>query len=173
MRTVRDIMSTDVVTVSRTATVRELVDLMSHREISGLPVVDETRQVVGVVSQTDVVAMVGRTNEAAAPDPYWEIAAPEEEGEWPGSYYLGGELWGVTSLPALGESLKDVLEEATVEEIMTPAAYSVDPGMTIWEAARFMVDGRIHRVLVLDEGQLVGLVSSFDILRVVAGDQEG
>lgn len=173
MRTVRDIMATDVVTIARTATVRELVDIMSTREISGLPVIDETRKVVGVVSQTDVVSMVGRAGESPTPDSYWELTSPDDDGEWPGSYFLGGELWGITSLPAMTESWQDVLEEATVEEIMTPAAYSVDAAMTIWEAARFMVDGRIHRVLVLDDGKLVGLVSSFDILRVVAGDEGG
>jgi CBS domain-containing protein len=60
--------------------------------------------------------------------------------------------------------------EVLVDEIMTPVAFTVDPEMLVWELADFLVRGRIHRALVVEEGKLVGIVTAFDILRVMAGD---
>ncbi|HSL72481.1 MAG TPA: CBS domain-containing protein, partial [Longimicrobiales bacterium] len=59
------------------------------------------------------------------------------------------------------------LAEYTVEDIMTPAAFTVDSDTSVSELARFLLDRRIHRALVVDDGRLEGIVTSFDVLRAV------
>jgi CBS domain-containing protein len=46
---------------------------------------------------------------------------------------------------------------------------TVGPQVTVEDVCRRMLDERIHRVLVVADGQLLGLISSFDIVRLVAG----
>ena len=177
MRTVSDIMATDIITVHRDTPVRELVELLSEEGVSGVPVLDEGRKVVGVVSQTDVVRLAAEPVEgrdftpAEAPlgvDP-GSVGGDEE---WPESFFSSPEEWGFLPESAWAEVRGSTFDDSTVAEIMTPVAYAVSPEMTIWEAARFMAEGRIHRALVVDDNVLVGIVTTFDILRVVAGDAE-
>ncbi len=52
---VRDIMQTEVVTVGPGTTVRELADILAKHKISGVPVVDEQRRVLGMVSEADII----------------------------------------------------------------------------------------------------------------------
>jgi CBS domain-containing protein len=61
----------------------------------------------------------------------------------------------------------DVLQSATVEEIMTEDALTVDIAQPIQDVARKMVDGRMHRVIVVEDGQIRGIVTTFDLLKVL------
>jgi CBS domain-containing protein len=56
----KDIMTRDVVTVGVAATVREAARILTQHQLSGAPVVDRQGQIVGVVSETDIVANKGR-----------------------------------------------------------------------------------------------------------------
>jgi len=56
----KDIMTKDVVTVSAAATVREAARILTQQQLSGAPVVDEEGRLVGIVSETDIVAKKGR-----------------------------------------------------------------------------------------------------------------
>jgi CBS domain-containing protein len=169
MRIVRDIMQTDLISVRPEATVHELVQLLDEEGISGVPVLDSAKKLRGVVSRTDVVRHVARAPELPTPQAFWEgLATGEDEGDL---YFLAPE----TSAMVLPSSRLDHpdLEDVTVEEIMTPVAFSVDPEMLIWELAAYLVRGRIHRALVTEEDRLLGIVTAFDILTVVAGDAGG
>jgi CBS domain-containing protein len=177
MRTVRDIMNPDIISVRSGTTVEALVQLLDEASISGVPVLDSTGKVVGVVSRTDVVRAAAHSRESWAPDSFWEAlgtASPatgtdgEGEDEADSAWFLAPEssawMLPAAAFPELG------LGETSVDEIMTPVAFSVDPGMLVWELADFLVRGRIHRALVVEEDRLVGIVTAFDLLRVMAGD---
>jgi CBS domain-containing protein len=56
---VKDIMTKDVVTVDTAATVREAARILTQQQLSGAPVVDQDGQIVGVVSEADIVAHQG------------------------------------------------------------------------------------------------------------------
>jgi CBS domain-containing protein len=169
MRTVKDIMREDVIAVRQETTVRELVQLLDDESISGVPVLDSAGKVRGVVSRTDVIRVAARSLEVPVAEAFWEAVGQDDDD--PDAYFLAPES-AVALLPGPGAFEGLMLDEIKVEEIMTPVAFAVDPDMTIWEMARFLVQGRIHRALVVDDGRLVGIVTAFDVLRVVAGDRD-
>jgi CBS domain-containing protein len=176
MRTVRDIMQKEVISVRSGTSVGDLARLLDEEGISGVPVLDSAGSVMGVVSRTDVVRLASSEAEApGATDAFWAgLAAYRDEvsDEDPDAYFLAPESAAVI-LPAGGAVAGMTMDQTPVDEIMTPVAFHVDPEMLIWELAKFLVGGRIHRALVVEDGRLVGIVTAFDVLRVVAGDAEG
>ena len=61
----------------------------------------------------------------------------------------------------------DFEPEMTVGDIMTPVVFEVAEDDTVQQVASAMLNGHIHRVCVTRDGELVGVVSAFDMLRVV------
>jgi len=172
MRTVRDIMQPNVISVRSGTPVADLARLLDEEEISGVPVLDSSGAVIGVVSRTDLVRYAASSPEGSPSDAFWSGLAAgrsELESEDPDAYFLGPETAAFVLPSASVEAGLD-LNDAIVDEIMTPVAFHVDPDMLTWELAQFLVSGRIHRALVVEAGRLVGIVTAFDILRVVAGD---
>ncbi len=166
MKSVRDIMKTDVVTVRLGTTVQELVRTLDDEGISGVPVLDPVGRIRGVVSRTDVIRFAAREPELPLEGAFWESISTDDGGEE--GYFMSPESAAMV-LPGLGLD-RFTFQDLTVDEIMTPVAFTVDPEMLIWEAAEFLVRGRIHRALVIEDEKLVGIVTAFDILRVMAGD---
>lgn len=178
-RTVRDIMSSDIVTLNPETSLRDAMELLAEKHISGAPVVAGAG-VVGVVSASDVLSF-----EAAAPAiPAWHGERPEqgdfETGEdWqegteaPAAYFT--ELWEDAGADVAEriEQLEgpewDALADHTVGEAMTPGVRCVQAGASLEEAAGYMLDHGIHRALVLDHERLVGIITATDFMRVVAG----
>lgn len=174
MRTVRDIMQTDIISVRKGTTLTDLIQTLDENQISGVPVLDSAGHVAGVISRTDVVRWAARDREVTGGPQFWADLelVPDSDPSVDDDlqpFFLAPESATVI-LPNPGPMEMAELGGATVEEVMTPVAFSVDPEMAIWELARFLVQGRIHRALVVENGTLVGIVTAFDILQVVAGD---
>lgn len=165
-----EIMSTDVVTVGPQTSLRELVGVLRDENVSGVPVVTGGR-VVGVVSATDLLDF-----EFEQP--------PQEPADWEGSeritedgaggisgYYAAG--WDA-SVDVLGrihrleEPRWDRLMEHAVSEVMTPVTYALPPNEDVRSAASYMLRQDIHRVLVVEGDELIGIASAMDIVRAVA-----
>ncbi len=62
----------------------------------------------------------------------------------------------------------DALNEHTIEDVMTRKVCFLPPDASVSEAARYMWQARIHRLLVLEDGQLRGILSMSDAARVLA-----
>ncbi len=67
----------------------------------------------------------------------------------------------------VGARLDELDPRLNVEDIMTTDVVTVGPKEPVQEVARRMIDGRIHRVLVMDGDELLGIVTSFDLLEAV------
>jgi CBS domain-containing protein len=179
MLKLRDIMTADVVTVSPDQTIRDAMELLTARHVSGAPVVDGG-QVVGVVSATDLLAFVaalpGLTSAELARGANWgepEAATGwDDEGE-PSTKYFS-VLWeGLNLRDALiaetGEPTWDALDDHTIVEAMTRApVHSMPSDASVDAAADYMRRAEIHRILVMDGGKLVGMVSTMDVVKAVA-----
>lgn len=174
----RDVMTADVTTVTSDATLREVVELLSSEHITGAPVVDGD-EVVGVVSTTDLLAFetdtpgVPTENPDAASWGNWPESPGLDEGEdGPAAYFV--EFWEDAGADVVERFRHtdgpewDVLEEHTVEEIMTRSVVSLPADTALQEAAGRMLEMSIHRVLVTEDDRLVGMVSTTDVMRAVA-----
>lgn len=170
-QTVGEIMRTDVVTVREDATVRELARILTERGIGGAPVVDAADQVVGVVSARDALALAAR--EPPTGTLLAESGAGSEAGEAaPAAYYgdCGGSTGGASLVLSLVPPAR--MDAMTVGEIMSRTRHAVRPKTSVDDLARLLLRARIHRALVLEEGRIVGIVTTFDVLRCLVGDTE-
>jgi CBS domain-containing protein len=177
MASVEDVMQRNVITIAPTAPVSELVRLLSANAITGVPVVDEQDRLAGVVSARDVLRLareMGESPEAmrwglAVAGPVREAAFVDtpEAGEF-FAYYVTPSGGFVDARSRITELPEDVFEGYRVEDIMTPEAQAIAPDATLSELARFLRDRRLHRVLVVRDGRLEGIVTSTDVLNHVA-----
>ena len=178
MLRLRDIMTTDVVTISPELTVRDAMALLASRHLSGAPVL-AAGKVVGVISATDLMefaaSLPGVPTPRAQPDEPddWQVPALElGEDEVPEAYF--SELWDDAGADVTTR-MNDVegpewnsLDEHTVAEAMTRSVFSLPPGTAVEFAAYRMRALGVHRVLVMQGDALVGIVTTKDIANAVA-----
>lgn len=177
MLLVRDLMTSDVMTVSPDLLLRDAIETLSARHLSGAPGVAGER-VVGVLSASDLLGFEAETPGVPVERPALELEEWEEPVEWvegeeaPAAFF--SELWADVGADVLerfarvGGAEWDRLGEHTVGEAMTATLCSLAPSVDVYTAAEYMVRAGVHRLVVLDEGRLVGILSSMDIVRAVA-----
>lgn len=178
MPTVSDIMTDDVAEVEPGMTLRDALDVLRAEEVSGAPVV-AGGEVVGVVSATDLLEFEatnpGVPVQREAQREWGGFEEPDvwEEGdESPSAYFVG--FWDDTGadvserFEATESPEWDTLDEHTVSEIMSRQLVALPPGADVRDAARLMIEADVRRILVLEHGELRGIVSMTDIVRAVA-----
>ena len=140
---VSDVMTADVITVGPELSVHNAAALMSNHGVSGLPVLDGVGQVIGIVSEGDLILR------QAAPRPrrWWHrfLADPE----------------------ALAREYQKA-KGTTVGEVMTRDVVSVSPALDLGAAARILYDRGLRRLPVVREGRLVGILSRGDLVKALA-----
>ena len=175
MNTVRNIMQTEVVTADPEMSVYDLSRLLADHDITGAPVVDVDGEVLGVVSMTDVIRLAADdTDIRVAPRPFITAAAGlsdgdgEDEDQDVVEYFQYADLVGAGAGPASDWATESDLDRYDVRSIMTPANFHISPEATLGELAAFLLRGRIHRALVMEDETLIGIVTTLDVLRAVA-----
>jgi CBS domain-containing protein len=152
--TVSSIMTREVVTVRPDTSLETLIQLLLERNFSGVPVVDEDRRPIGIVSKTDLVR---------------ERQDSHQDGHDGGQGSLR-VAWrrGISYQPGPGYHLHE--EDATAAELMTSSVVTIPESGSIQEAAKLMLRTGIHRLPVISPtGSVVGLVTTTDVLSWVAG----
>lgn len=162
--TVRDIMQGHLVTVVPEMTVRELAQLFTERRISGAPVLDRRGKPIGVVSATDVMRLVAHEAEIPSGQVDWTVALLAEECNEADPDGAVPATFTASSPEALAES---GLDQYCVGDIMTPVAFTVHPSDSLREVVAFLLRGRVHRALVMENEQLLGIVTPFDVLQAM------
>jgi CBS domain-containing protein len=147
----KDIMNPNVVTVTDTMDLREAAKIFVEEEISGAPVVNELGHLLGVISQSDLVEYeLATERELTVEAPFYR--RPYDEALHPSRGFQ------IEALPA-----------DTIKDVMTPFLITVEEDTSIHEVAARMVEFGIHRLIVVDEDQQIrGIVTSMDVLRWVA-----
>lgn len=148
----RDLAEKHVVAVSPKASLLDVHRLFVEEEISGAPVVSEDDELVGVITSTDLMRAVEEERDTVAVhSAYFREILPYSSPDW----------------AVLPEDFQDRLSERTVEDVMTRSVITVAPDESAASVARTLRDNRVHRVFVVDRTQLVGVISAFDLLRLV------
>ena len=144
-----EIMVRDVVTVGPEAPVREVASLMLQRRISGVPVIDGERRVLGIVSEGDL------------------IRRPEIETDHAPTGWLGLFL-------SDEERARDFVKShgRKAGEVMTQPAICVTPETPLTEVVRLMEKHRVKRLVIVEHGKLAGLVTRADLLRAMVAHQD-
>jgi len=147
--TVRDIMTTNVVTVHAGASFKEIAMRLREHRVSAFPVLDEDGTVIGVVSEADLLLK--------------EVLSLSEDDA------LEGARPGI-----LRQRAQEKARAVTAADLMSRPAVTVAPEDSVEHAARLMYARGVKRVPVTDAaGRLVGIVSRADVLSVFGrGDEE-
>jgi CBS domain-containing protein len=172
-RIVQEIMQREVVTVTPDTPLRELLRVLVRAQVSGVPVVSEKGEIVGVVSATDVVRFgageKGWGNGDLGLEPLL-LPGEEYDEDSAAPFFMVSARWGYPREEHADAFSQDLSADYTVQTIMTPAVFTVKPTDTVEDAAKFLLQGRIHRALVVEHGVLKGIVTAHDLLKAFVGD---
>jgi len=146
--TAADLMNPDVLTVPDDMPVRELARFLVDNDITGAPVEDDAGHLVGVVSVFDIARLVGEDGDD------FELDDPEDT--------AAGN--GATDPDGLDEEAEEGDDDLLVEDIMTPAVWTVSEDATVPEVASLMLKEHLHRLVVVRQDEPVGIISTSDLL---------
>jgi CBS-domain-containing membrane protein len=141
---VRDVMTPNVVSVTADTAVPEIATLMLERRISAVPVIDAKAQVVGVISEGDLIRRP-------------ELGTDKPRSRWL-RFFMSDDDRAHDFVKTHGLHARDVMSRPVV---------SVTPEATLTDVVNLMTTRRIKRVMVLEHGKLVGVVTRSDLLRTL------
>ena len=143
----KDIMTTALITVAPEKEIAHAAQLLLEKGINGVPVVEETGKLVGILCQSDLIIQ-------------------QKKLPLPSLFTLLDGFIPLTSMKHIEKEVQK-MTGTTVAQIMTPNPVTIHPDMGIDEVATLMVDRKFHTLPVVDEGKLVGIVGKEDLLKAL------
>jgi len=147
MQTARDVMTTDIVTVKKETTIRELAELFTSRRIGSIPVVDDNGALIGIVSESDLIEQ----------DKNFHIPTVISLFDW--VIYLESEK-------KFEKELRKMTAQ-TVGDMYTGDVETVSPDTPVSDIADIMSRKKIHSLPVVEGKKMVGIVSRIDLIRTM------
>jgi CBS domain-containing protein len=138
---VRDAMTTEVKMVRPEASLKDVASILAEHRISGLPVVDDGGNLLGVISEGDIVLK----QTAEVPHGLQRLLHHKE-----------------------ASAVASKVEARTAGEAMSAPAITAAPSWLLGEAAALMIEHGVKRLPVVEEGKLVGILTRFDLVRAFA-----
>jgi CBS domain-containing protein len=152
-KTVADVMSRNPILVEPQTPIREAIKILAKQHISGLPVVDDTGKLVGVISETDLL---------------WQ-----ETGVEPPLYIMFLDSVITLENPARHDQELHKALGQTVGEVMSGDPITIEPDQSLPKAAKLMREKSIRRLAVTDKvGKVIGILTPGDIVRAMAAEFE-
>ena len=152
MITVRDIMTNELITVTQDMDIAGAAKTLLDNRINGVPVVDDSGQLVGILCQSDLI-----TQQKKLPIPTLFT-------------FLDG-LIRLTSMKQLEKQVGKIAA-LTVSEAMTPNPVTVKLDTRLETVAALMVDSNFHTLPVVEDSNLVGVIGKEDVLRTLLPTNE-
>lgn len=148
-RTVADVMTRDPITVHPDAPLKDAIQILADKRISGLPVVDQSGKLVGVISETDLM---------------WR-----ESGVTPPAYImLLDSVIYLENPTRYDRDLHKALGQS-VGEVMSRDPVTISPDKSLRDAARILHERSVHRLPVIDDQHhIVGILTRGDVVRAMA-----
>ena len=150
-RTAGDIMTRDVISVNEDMKIFSVIELLNEKKISGVPVLNKDAELVGIVTKSDLLGT-----------------------------FIDQDIELSLSLSI---SLKDALgfqqpekaeekvsvDEFAVKEIMSTGPITAAEDTPVEKLAEMMIDAKIHRIIIVDDNGISGIVSTHDMLYHLRG----
>jgi len=148
--TAADVMAPNPISIAATANVQEALMLLTDKNFSAAPVIDDGGRPVGVISRSDLLVHDREQGHKVA------LAA---------DYYLDSDITRENRAIPEGYQVESI-DPTTVFDIMTPAVFSVCPDTPVSKVVSEMIGLHVHRLFVIDEdGTLIGVISTMDLLK--------
>ena len=147
MLKVKDIMTTEIITVSPETEIVNAAKILLEKKINGLPVTDSSGRLLGVLTQSDLVAQ-------------------QKDIPIPSVFTLMESYVPLTLIKRIDNEVEKIAA-LTVEQAMTPDPVTVSPETDIAEVAKLMVDNKYHTLPVMEGDKVVGIVGKEDVLKIL------
>lgn len=147
---VRDIMTTQVISLLGTDTLKDATITLAVDNLSGAPVVDDDCRLIGILSECDILKVIMDHEKTL-------------NMENPVLHLLAFPMDAIDDDPAL-KVAADNISKIKVADIMVPEVITTSPNAEIIDVLRIMIDKDVNRVPVLEKGVLVGIVTRGDII---------
>ena len=150
MLKVKDIMTKDVISVSPEMEITTAAKILLEKRINGLPVIDASGRLVGILCQSDLVAQ-------------------QKSIPIPSVFTLLESFIPLTSIKRIDKEVEKIAA-LTVKQAMTPNPVTVGPETDIEEVAKLMVDKKYHTLPVMEGDKVVGIVGKEDVLKTLLSE---
>jgi CBS domain-containing protein len=148
---VEQAMTPDPVTVTGDTSVTDVAKIMVKRSIGGIPVVDDTGELIGIVTESDLVVQ-------------------DSDVKFPSFVsFLSGYVFVPGSLHKFNEKFKKAVA-SNAGDVMTEDVITVEASDSAEHAATLMTNKKLKRFPVISEGKLVGILTMADIIKLISRD---
>jgi len=147
-----DFMTREVFCITTATTLQDIAELIVSKRIGGVPVIDESGKLVGVVSKTDLL-----------------------------THGLEPELQSLLNDKSKKEMVKELFDfdnllgpepsKITVEQIMQTQVVTAPKETKITKLVKMMLEHKIHRIVITEKDRVIGIVTTMDILRMIDTDE--
>lgn len=150
-KTVAEVMTTDLVIVSPETSLQEAIEILAERKISGLPVVDNQGQLVGIISETDLT---------------WQASGVDTP---PYIMFLDSVIY-LQNPAKHNQEIHKALGQ-TVGDAMSDRPITINENQLVRDAARIMHEHKVSRLPVVNErSELVGMITQGDVIKMMAAE---
>ncbi len=148
---VKDIMTTNPITVTPETEILQATKIILEKDINGLPVLDGEK-LVGIICQSDLIAQ-------------------QKKFPIPSLFTLLDGIFPLTSMKHIEKETKKIAA-TTVAQAMTANPLTIEPEMIIEEVATIMVNKKFHTLPVVEKGKLIGIIGKKDILETLMSNKK-
>jgi CBS domain-containing protein len=152
MLTAKDIMTKNVITVTPDTSLEKLAAILVKNEISGVPVVDDSGKLYGIVTENDLISQNKR------------LHIPTVVSFLDAAIYL-------ESSKKFEEQVKR-LTATTVQEICNRKVTTISEEVSVVDVATIMAEKKVHLLPVVKAGKVIGIVGKRDMVKAVAQQAE-
>ncbi len=147
MLTARDIMTKKIVSVTLGTSLKDLAKIFVETRFSNLPVLDESGDLVGIISETDLI------------EQHKPLHIPTVMTLFDWVFTIGNEKQFKEEV--------DRVTAATVGELYRKDPVTCSPDATVRELAGLMSQHKVHLLPVVEDGKMIGVLARLDLIRVM------
>ncbi len=184
---IKNLMSEDLITIDKDQNLSDALKLLRKHNVSRLPVINN-KELVGIISERDIANKLGSSKYESMPASRLHVSSVMVKDVFTVSKTMQLDEVakimlekGIGSLPIVDDDDKMIgivskadfvtlavgiaFDKITVKEIMSDDLISVSPSERLVHARRQMIEFKVGRLPVIEEGKLVGMLTSKDLMR--------